>query len=59
MSKHNQSRPKTRAPHGSPEFVERIAIYCTAKQKRKFEKHGGSQWLRRVVDNTNEPRIKP
>lgn len=44
-----QHRPQTRAPHGAPEFTERIAIYCTPRQKRKFEKRGGSQWLRGVI----------
>lgn len=45
-----QHRPATRAPHGAPEFTERIAIYCTPKQKRKFEKGGGSAWLRDAID---------
>lgn len=45
-----QHRPATRAPHGAPEFTERIAIYCTPKQKRKFLKNGASSWLRDVID---------
>ena len=59
MSKHKQSRPATRAPHGCPEFTERIAFYCTPAQKKKFMKSGGSQWMRRVIDTTNEPKVKP
>ena len=41
---------KTRAPHGSPEFTERIAFYCTSKQKKKFRKNGGSAWARHLID---------
>lgn len=44
-----QHRLATRAPHGAPEFTERIAIYCTPAQKRKFVKRGGSQWLRELI----------
>lgn len=47
--KQRQHRLSTRAPHGAPEFTERIAIYCTAKQKAKFEKRGGSAWLRKII----------
>lgn len=49
--KQRQNRPKTRAPHGCPEFTERLAAYVTAKQKRKFVKLGGSAWLRDLIDN--------
>ncbi len=44
-----QHRPANRAPHGAPEFTERIAIYCTPAQKRKFVKRGGSGWLRELI----------
>lgn len=44
-----QHRPATRAPHGAPHFTDRIAIYCTTAQKRKFERRGGSQWLRKII----------
>lgn len=47
--KQQQSRPKTRAPHGTPEFTERIAFYCTADQKKKFKKSGGSQYMRKIL----------
>jgi len=50
---------KKRAPHGAPEFTERMAMYCTAAQKRKFDTHGGSAWLRRVLDKTTEPPVEP
>jgi hypothetical protein len=51
MSKHKQQRTGTRAPHGAPEFTERIAFYCTAAQKRKFMKCGrGSKWVRELID---------
>lgn len=49
-TKQKQHRPATRAPHGAPEFTERIAFYCTAKQKRKFTKNGGSSWARQLID---------
>jgi len=55
--KQHQHRPATRAPHGNPEFTERIAIYCTAKQKKKFVQRGGSMWLRRVLDHTEYPAV--
>jgi len=48
--KQQQHRTGTRAPHGAPEFTERIAIYCTAAQKKKFKRSGGSHWLRQVID---------
>ncbi len=48
--KQKQHRPNHRAPHGSPEFTERIAFYATPKQKKAFRKLGGSGWLRGVID---------
>ena len=45
-----QNRLPTRAPHGCPEFTERVAAYVTERQKRKFMKMGGSQWLRKLID---------
>lgn len=48
--KQRQHRPKTRAPHGSPFFSERVAAWITPAQKRKFTKNGGSQWLRKIID---------
>lgn len=45
-----QNRPKTRAPHGSPEFTEKISFYCTAKQKKAFLKYGRSIWARDAID---------
>ena len=44
-----QHRPKTRAPHGCPEYTKRIAAYVTAAQKRKFQRKGGSEWLRKLI----------
>ncbi len=52
-----QLRMKTRAPHGEPQFTERISFYCTEKQKKKFLKMGRSVWMRRVLDNTTEPKV--
>lgn len=46
-----QHRPDSRAPHGCPEFTERVAAYVTPKQKRKFMRNGGSQRLRRLIDS--------
>lgn len=48
--KQRQHRPSKRAPHGAPQFTERIAIYATRKQKRAFRQLGGSGWLRDVID---------
>lgn len=45
-----QNRPPTRAPHGSPIYVERIAICCTPAQKKKFMRLGGSGWLREIIN---------
>jgi hypothetical protein len=53
MTKQKQHRPPTRAPHGSPEYTERIALYCTPKQKRKFRKNGGSAWVRELLDRAS------
>lgn len=50
MRKQRQHRPATRAPHGAPEFTERIAAYVTPTQKRKFKRNGGSQYLRDLLD---------
>jgi|GEM_PF-5561783 len=48
--KQHQHRPATRAPHGAPEFIERIALYCTKRHKRAFRARGGSEWVRRLID---------
>ncbi len=48
--KQRQHRPATRAPHGCPEFTDRVAAYVTPAQKRKFRRNGGSQWLRQIID---------
>lgn len=48
--KQRQHRPSTRAPHGAPEYTERLAACVTARQKRKFMRNGGSQWLRELLD---------
>jgi hypothetical protein len=56
--KQKQHRSGHRAPHGSPEFTDRIAIYCTAQQKKKFMERGSSMWLRRVVDTTDYPKVE-
>jgi hypothetical protein len=48
--KQRQHRPGTRAPHGCPQFTERVAAYVTPKQKRAFTKLGGSGWLRSLID---------
>lgn len=45
-----QHRPKTRARHGSPQFSKRIAAWVTPAQRRAFERGGGSEWLRKVLD---------
>ncbi|WOB06506.1 hypothetical protein [Piscinibacter gummiphilus] len=45
-----QHRPATRAPHGSPQYPERIAAHVTKKQRRAFERMGGSGWLRGLID---------
>lgn len=50
MATQKQHRPDTRAPHGAPEFTERIALYCTPRQKKAFKKLGGSGWLRGVIE---------
>jgi hypothetical protein len=48
--KQHQHRMAHRAPHGAPEFTERVAAYVTARQKRKFRQRGGSDWLRKLID---------
>lgn len=50
MKSQSQHRPPTRAPHGSPEFTEKLAAWVTPKQKRAFLRKGGSAWLRRLID---------
>ena len=57
MPKSKQTRRANRAPHGAPEFTTRLAIYCTEAQKSKFDSHGGSIWLRRVIDETEVKAI--
>jgi hypothetical protein len=52
-----QHRPETRAAHGCPEFTERAAAYVTPKQKRKFMRNGGSQWLRKLIDSAPTGRV--
>lgn len=54
QTKQRQHRTGTRAPHGCPEFTERVAAYVTAKQKRAFRKLGGSAWLRGLIDNATK-----
>lgn len=50
--KQRQTRLKTRAPHGAPEFTERIALYATAQQKKAVKRRGyGSQWVRKAIDH--------
>ena len=51
QAKQQQHRTGRHAPHGAPEYTERIAFYCTAKQKAKFKKRGGSDWMRRLVES--------
>jgi hypothetical protein len=40
--------PRARA--GSPELVERIALWCTEKQRRAVRRNGGSIWVRKLID---------
>jgi len=49
-----QHRPTTRAPHGCPEFTERIALYCTPAQKKAFKKLGGSAWVRALINKAQK-----
>jgi hypothetical protein len=57
--KQHQNRTGVRAPHGSPEFTERIAFYCTAAQKKKFMKNGSSAWARQLIAQApNTPLAK-
>lgn len=58
--KQRQTRLKTRAPHGTPEFTERIALYATPKQKRAVRRIGyGSQWVRKAIDHAILIGLKP
>ena len=50
MRQRKQHRPPTRAPHGSPEFTEKLATWVTKEQKRAFRRNGGSAWLRTLID---------
>lgn len=46
-----QQRLKTRAPHGSPHFTEKVAGWVTIAQRRKLKRHGGiSIGLRKAID---------
>jgi hypothetical protein len=47
--KQKQHRPTNRAPHGSPIYSKRIAAWVTPAQRRLFDKHGGSEWVREVI----------
>ena len=61
-SKRGQVQVRTghRAPHGQPEYTDRIAIYCTPAQKRAFKRNGyGSPWLRKVIDLAIFMEVKP
>jgi len=48
--KQKQHRMRTRAPHGSPDYPERVAAWVTTRQRRAFDRNGGSIWLRGVID---------
>lgn len=51
MTKHRQVQHHgNRAPRGSAQLTERIAFWCTAAQKRKFNRNKGSMWARRLID---------
>ena len=50
--KQRQTRLAHRAPHGAPEFTERIAIYATPAKKKAMKRRGyGSQWVRKAIDH--------
>jgi hypothetical protein len=49
-NKSEQNRPKTRAVHGSPDYPARIGAWVTEEQYQYFHKHGGSIWLREVLE---------
>jgi hypothetical protein len=53
-----QHRSATRAPHGSPEFTDKISFYCTAKQKREFLKKGRSAWARLAIQQAIDSGVK-
>jgi len=48
--KQTQHRPKTRAPHGKPEHSARISLRCTPELKSLFDKKGGSEKARIVLE---------
>jgi hypothetical protein len=48
--KQRQHRLKHRAAHGSPIYSKRVAAWVTPGQRQEFERRGGSEWLRRVLD---------
>lgn len=50
MSKLKQRRPCSRAPHGAPESNEKLAAWGMCKQKRAFQRNGGSAWLQKILD---------
>jgi hypothetical protein len=49
--KQYQHRPKTRAPHGSRQFPARLGAWVTPRQYQAFRRNGGSEWLRRLLDD--------
>jgi hypothetical protein len=49
-----QHRPKTRAPHGSPDFPARTGAWITEEQKKWITKQGGSAYLRELVKKDME-----
>ena len=53
--KQKQRRLKARAPHGSPIYSKRIAAWVTPAQRRAFERGGGSEWLREVINQAMKP----
>lgn len=42
---------RTRAPHGYPDHDARIAIRLPHKLKAKVAKRGGSEWLRKLIQD--------
>lgn len=51
QSKQKQHRMPNRAPHGSPVYSKRVAAWVTPKQRKMFEKFGGSRWLRQLIED--------
>jgi hypothetical protein len=49
-TKQRQNRPRTRAQHGSPVHTRQIGAWVTKEQFRKFHDSGGSEWLRRLIE---------